>query len=134
LDLSRNCSSIDEFTENYYAQFVKREDIGTDIFNHIVAKCRPCTFPEVTEVLPVTLAMFSLSRGNTKEAVVGAVNFGRDADSIASMTGSLCGTFSGFSSLPSEWVNYIRTELPEWKIDNIALELAKYIIEKQSIA
>ena len=59
------------------------------------------------EELPVALGFLLTSGGNYREAVLGAVNYGRDADSIASMVGSLAGALGGSSVVPAEWSSRI---------------------------
>lgn len=39
------------------------------------------------------------------EAIVGAVNHGGDADTIAAIAGSIAGARYGYSSIPKEWIN-----------------------------
>jgi ADP-ribosylglycohydrolase len=45
------------------------------------------------------------STGSFEEAILQAVNFGNDADTIGAITGQLAGAFYGFSSIPKEWVD-----------------------------
>jgi len=56
------------------------------------------------ETVPVALAMFELADGDARRAILHGANFGRDADTIATMAGGLCGAFRGVSGLPAEWV------------------------------
>lgn len=55
------------------------------------------------EEVPVALGFFLLAHGDYKDTVLGAVNYGRDADSIASMGGALAGAFGGQAAVPQEW-------------------------------
>jgi ADP-ribosylglycohydrolase len=55
------------------------------------------------ETVPVALALFLLAGGDPREAVIMGANFGRDADTIASMAGALAGAFRGASALPPGW-------------------------------
>jgi len=43
---------------------------------------------------------------NFRKAVLTAVNNGGDTDTIASMTGAMCGTNVGINGIPSEWLNF----------------------------
>jgi ADP-ribosylglycohydrolase len=45
-----------------------------------------------------------LTTENYKEAVLKAVNLGRDTDTTASVTGGLAGLLYGFEAIPQEWV------------------------------
>jgi ADP-ribosylglycohydrolase len=55
------------------------------------------------EELPIALGLVSVAGGDYREAVLGAVNYGRDADSIAVMAGAVCGAMGGVSVVPTEW-------------------------------
>lgn len=59
------------------------------------------------EELPIALAFLITSGGDFTDAVLGAVNYGRDSDSIAGMVGSIIGAMVGKSGLPEQWVNEI---------------------------
>ena len=39
----------------------------------------------------------------------GAVNYGRDSDSIATMAGAICGGLGGSDVVPSDWLTTIET-------------------------
>lgn len=61
------------------------------------------------EELPVALGLVAAHRGDTRAAILGAVNYGRDSDSIATMAGAICAGLQGQGSVPSEWVSQITT-------------------------
>lgn len=46
-----------------------------------------------------------------KEALLGAVNDGGDADTIAAITGSLAGAKFGYSKIPKKWINQLNLEV-----------------------
>ncbi|MGH2544969.1 MAG: ADP-ribosylglycohydrolase family protein, partial [Ardenticatenaceae bacterium] len=52
------------------------------------------------EELPVALAYLVMNQGDFRQVVLGAANYGRDADSIAGMAGAICGALHGLSALP----------------------------------
>ncbi len=56
------------------------------------------------EELPVALGFCLAAGGDLRSAVLGAVNYGRDADSIATMAGAVCGALGGAGAVPSDWV------------------------------
>lgn len=56
------------------------------------------------EELPIALGMLVVSNGNFREGVLGGVNYGRDSDSIATMTGAISGAMNGVQGIPSEWL------------------------------
>lgn len=61
------------------------------------------------EELPVALGLVLAHQGDYRGAVLDAVNYGRDADSIATMAGAICGALHGRSAVPEEWVTDIST-------------------------
>jgi ADP-ribosylglycohydrolase len=61
------------------------------------------------EELPVALGFLLAHDGDFVAAVLGAVNYGRDADSIATMAGSMAAALGGREVIPNEWVEAIET-------------------------
>lgn len=59
------------------------------------------------EELPVALGLVLLTGGDYEAAVLGGVNYGRDADSIASMAGAMCGALRGQAGVPAEWADRV---------------------------
>ena len=53
----------------------------------------------------MALGALLVTGGDYRRAVLAAVNYGRDADSIATMVGSLCGALHGIEVVPSEWID-----------------------------
>jgi ADP-ribosylglycohydrolase len=64
--------------------------------------------PDARETVPVSLALSALANGDPKQTIFYGANFGRDADTIASMAGAIAGALHGASALPAEWVEKIR--------------------------
>jgi ADP-ribosylglycohydrolase len=60
------------------------------------------------EALGYAYAMFGLGKGSYVESVLGAVNLGRDADTIAAMTGAMCGALGGADVIPGDWIRKCR--------------------------
>jgi len=59
------------------------------------------------EELPAALGFVVGHRGDFRGAVLGAVNYGRDADSIAVMAGAVCAGLGGTEVVPTEWLDEI---------------------------
>lgn len=59
------------------------------------------------EELPVALGLLAVHRGDYRGAVLAAVNYGRDADSIAVMTGALAAGLGGSAAVPAEWLEQV---------------------------
>jgi ADP-ribosylglycohydrolase len=74
------------------------------------APARDARIPSRTksiEELPVALGMLVVAGGDYRETVLGAVNYGRDSDSIAVMGGSIAGALGGRAVVPNEWVTAV---------------------------
>jgi ADP-ribosylglycohydrolase len=61
------------------------------------------------EELPIAIGLLVATGGDCSETVLGGVNYGRDADSIASMGGALAGALGGVDDLRSDWVDEVAT-------------------------
>lgn len=59
------------------------------------------------EELPAALGFVLGHRGDFRGAVLGAVNYGRDADSIAVMAGAITAGLGGTEVVPTEWLDEI---------------------------
>ncbi len=57
------------------------------------------------EVFALTFGIFAASRGDTEQAILGGANIGRDADTISSLNGQLCGALNGIDSVPRAWAD-----------------------------
>jgi ADP-ribosylglycohydrolase len=59
------------------------------------------------EELPVALGLLVVAGGDHEGAVLGGVNYGRDADSIASLGGAFAGALGGIGGVRSDWVSAV---------------------------
>ncbi|HEY9055295.1 MAG TPA: ADP-ribosylglycohydrolase family protein, partial [Rectinemataceae bacterium] len=60
------------------------------------------------EAIPQVYAIFRLTRGDPRRALLWSANFGRDADTIAGLVCSLSGAMHGLSAFPEAWVSRLR--------------------------
>jgi len=86
VDLAGEASEYDAFRERYLARF--RRDIACDS----------------RETVPAAFALTTLAAGDLRRGVEFAANLGRDTDTIASMTGALCGAIGGPDAIPEAWI------------------------------
>ncbi len=63
------------------------------------------------EVLSGALAIFLLADGRPKEAILYAVNFGRDTDCKAYVAGGLAGALCGIEAIPADWVETVEKQV-----------------------
>ncbi|MFX0108714.1 MAG: ADP-ribosylglycohydrolase family protein [Candidatus Hodarchaeota archaeon] len=61
----------------------------------------PC---DSRETVPLALALFHLAHGDVERSVTYAANFGRDADTIATMCGAIAGALRGVEGIKPAWV------------------------------
>jgi ADP-ribosylglycohydrolase len=84
--LAAEASGYEAFRERYVARF--RRDIACDS----------------RETVPAAFALTTLADGDLRRGVEFAVNLGRDTDTIASMTGALCGAIGEPDAIPEAWI------------------------------
>ena len=86
LDLAAEAGSYERFRESYYAKFQRS------------------VLADSMETIPATLAILTLAGGDPERSITWGANFGRDADTIATMIGGVVGALHGASGLPSSWI------------------------------
>ncbi|MDQ0796920.1 ADP-ribosylglycohydrolase family protein [Streptomyces sp. B1I3] len=67
---------------------------------------RPSRLHSVEE-LPIALGMLLVGGGDYRLSVLGSVNYGRDCDSIATMSGALAGALHGEQAIPEAWAKTV---------------------------
>ncbi|MFE8959777.1 ADP-ribosylglycohydrolase family protein [Streptomyces iakyrus] len=80
------------------------DTVGPDYRAPSLGARRPSRLHAIEE-LPVALGMVIVARGDYRHAVLGAVNYGRDCDSIATMAGALAGALG--SPVPEDWAKTV---------------------------
>ena len=93
---------------------------------HLDAR-RPSRTKSIEE-LPVALGMLVATGGQWRDAVLGSVNYGRDADSIAGLAGAIAGALSGIGAIPPDWEAQVATA-SKLDLHGVADELAEVAIE-----
>lgn len=88
-------------------QTVAPFDTVGDTYREMSMDARRPSRTKSIEELPIAVGMIIGYQGNFEESVLGAVNYGRDADSIAVMAGSVCAALGGSSVVPSRWLDKI---------------------------
>ncbi|NYE40234.1 ADP-ribosylglycohydrolase [Streptomyces fulvorobeus] len=82
------------------------DTVGPDYRAPSLGARRPSRLHSVEE-LPIALGMLLVAEGDYRHAVLGSVNYGRDSDSIATMSGALAGALHGERSVPATWVKTV---------------------------
>ncbi len=80
------------------------DTVGPDYRQPSLGARRPSRLHTIEE-LPIALGMLVVSRGDYRHAVLGAVNYGRDCDSIATMAGAMAGALG--CPVPQDWAKQV---------------------------
>lgn len=59
------------------------------------------------EVVNKGFAVFRVAKGDVRDCLIGSVNFGRDTDCLAAISGGLAGALNGSSSIENEWIETV---------------------------
>lgn len=97
-------------------------ELREPLYKHLIAYKQPplagMLRPDLVDALEMTPCVFGIfyaAKGEPREAILGAVNFGRDNDTMATMAGSLAGAFKGIDGLPREWMETVERVNPNIK-------------------
>ncbi|MEV5547700.1 ADP-ribosylglycohydrolase family protein [Streptomyces sp. NPDC052309] len=105
------------------------DTVGPDYRSPSLAARRPSRLHAIEE-LPVALGMLLVSGGDFRHAVLGAVNYGRDCDSIATMAGALAGALG--APVPEDWAKTVAeaSRLDLWQPSAALTEVTREIFER----
>lgn len=82
------------------------DSVGPDYRAPSLGARRPSRLHSIEE-LPVALGMLLVADGGYEASVLGAVNYGRDCDSIATMAGAIAGALGGEAAVPAAWAKQV---------------------------
>ncbi|MEV6203488.1 ADP-ribosylglycohydrolase family protein [Streptomyces sp. NPDC051771] len=82
------------------------DSVGPDYRSPGLDARRPSRLHSIEE-LPIALGMLLVGEGDYRRTVLGAVNYGRDCDSIATMAGAIAGALHGEAAVPAEWAKRV---------------------------
>ncbi|MFF8262770.1 ADP-ribosylglycohydrolase family protein [Streptomyces virginiae] len=82
------------------------DSVGPDYRSPSLDARRPSRLHAIEE-LPIALGMLLVADGRYEGAVLGAVNYGRDCDSIATMAGAIAGALGGEAAVPAVWAKQV---------------------------
>jgi ADP-ribosylglycohydrolase len=81
------------------------------------------------ETAPLALALFALAEGKLEDSVLYGANFGRDADTIATMSGAIAGALCGAKLIKKEWREKTRS-ICSVDQEELAEKLTRAAVEK----
>jgi len=67
----------------------------------------PYSMAYANEIVTKGVCIFKLVNGDTKQAIIAGVNFGRDTDCLAAVAAGISGALTGTSSIPSKWIEQV---------------------------
>jgi len=96
-------------------------DRASDFFCPLICDAR--------ETVPLTLALLLLGGDDIERCVTYAANFGRDADTLGSMVGSIVGALRGIDSIKPAWIDKVR-QVASVDQESLAVRLAEAAMAK----
>lgn len=103
----------DSWTASSITRAVKIGNDASDVWNALAPlhQLLACSYYFWTDVAPeavgLAFGIIAAARGKFEDAVLGAVNIGRDTDTIAAIAGAICGALHGINCIPEHWVRHI---------------------------
>jgi ADP-ribosylglycohydrolase len=75
---------------------------------HASIACSYYFWPDIApEAVGLAFGILAAAKGEFKDSVLGAVNIGRDTDTIAAIVGAISGASFGISAIPDHWTKRI---------------------------
>jgi hypothetical protein len=109
LDIAAHCPDVYSLREPFYKHFLVSFPPWEAVFS--------------LEMVPCAIAMCAIAKGDARQAIIGATNIGRDADTIAAIAGELMGVLYGAQALPAEWVEQVLRLNPSPDLPQMAADL-----------
>jgi hypothetical protein len=114
LDIAAHCPDVFSLREPFYKNFL------------VTFPPWEAVFP--LEMVPYALAVCSIAKGDARQAIIGAANVGRDADTIAAIAGELMGVLYGAQGLPADWVEQVVRLNPSPDLPQLASDMSSLIV------
>ncbi len=114
LEVAGTCGDVFDLREPFYREFL-------------------VTFPPFDlvfslEMVPAALALCVIAKGDFEQALIGAANLGRDADTIGALVGELMGVLGGADAIPPAWADKVSRLNPEPDLAHMAEGLTNLIV------
>ena len=97
------------WTANAIAKGVKIGESSPDVWSvleplHMALACSYYFWSDIApEAVGLAFGIVAAAKGKFEDAVLGAINVGRDTDTIAAIAGAICGASQGVSVIPERW-------------------------------
>jgi ADP-ribosylglycohydrolase len=122
--LAQECETYERLRERFYADHLRPWPHRHEGWSIAV---------DPRESVAVALAILYLADGDPVATILGCANFGRDADTIATMAGAMAGALRGAHALPAEWVAAVRAATPVDQ-DALAQSLIEVLVKRAKAA
>jgi hypothetical protein len=113
IDAGRDAAPADSWTRRSIDRAVEAGLASADVWSALVVLeervvSRAYTWPDLgPEAVALAFGLIAAAQGDLRMCLTGAVNIGRDADTIAAIAGAITGAALGFRAIPPEWVTRI---------------------------
>ncbi len=78
----------------------------------------PYPYSSANEVVTKSVCIFALTKGVTKDAMIAAVNIGRDTDCETAVAAGISGALTGAGSIPAEWIKQVDAATAKMPVTN----------------
>jgi ADP-ribosylglycohydrolase len=128
-EVARGHSDFESALRPLRAAVAPYDTVGPDYRAPSLGARRPSRLHSIEE-LPIALGMLLVGGGDYRHVVLGAVNYGRDCDSIATMAGALAGALG--SPVPEDWAKTVAeaSRLDLWEPARTLTEVAREVFER----
>ena len=116
-------STATEHADRYTSLFLNKvletanEASDADQFKRLFYERHLVHFVDPMEVVPAALGIFAVCKGEYRDCVIEAANFGRDCDTIGGIVGSIAGALHGIEAIPPDWVATVKKANPDPDLD-----------------
>lgn len=124
IDVAKKCKDHQEFTEKAYEKLL----VNNQYWASYKEGDEEHSFSaDPLEVMPVSLGMFYVCKGDPKLSIIAGANFGRDCDTIGGIAGGIAGAFKGAKEIPADWIETSCKVNPYPDMKEIATKLTEII-------
>lgn len=102
LGFAETSQSVDELVETLYDQFLDWQWPGVQWDRERYGAGELFSASPI-ETLPTAVAILALCDGDVNRSIIEGVNYGRDSDAVATVTGSIAGALHGASEIRTGW-------------------------------
>ena len=103
LGIANDSDTVDQFVERYYEELIDWRWPAVEWDRKLYYEGRVFSADSI-ESFPAVVGILSLCNGAVDRSIIEAASFGRDSDTIASLTGNVLGALHGADNIRDEWI------------------------------